>query len=108
MNSDLLVAQFRREICDFINSYDIPFGMKYYILKDVIQEMGEVYDKVLQQATIIEQEQEKTAQIEIPINIEELSDKTKAKWEELQKMIKEEQEKKESESEEKESSSDSE
>lgn len=41
------MEQFRKTLIEVINSSDLPFEARYYILKDVYRDVAELYEKAL-------------------------------------------------------------
>ncbi|MBQ8206359.1 MAG: hypothetical protein IJZ77_02760 [Bacilli bacterium] len=54
------MEQFRRALIEVINSSELPFDARYYIVKDVYRDVFELYEKMLeeQDAAIAYQKEE--------------------------------------------------
>ena len=83
------LQEFRFQICKTINENNLVLSAKYYVLKDVFQEMEQVYREYIRKL----QEQEMSKEYEetktFPIQTDEMSDRAKEKLLELQQIIEE-------------------
>lgn len=53
-----ILNEFRLNLCNVINSYDLPMDVKYYIVKDVFNELGEAFNQMLNTPDETEQQEE--------------------------------------------------
>lgn len=42
-----ILQEMRKDLCDTFNKYNMPIDMKYYILKDVFNEVSSVFEEYL-------------------------------------------------------------
>lgn len=84
-----ILDQLREGLCAVINAYDLPIDVKYYIVKDVFNEMQNLYNNYLMTPSEEEQKKEeeknekskiRTMEIEGEASgLEEIIDKEKVK-----------------------------
>lgn len=48
---NVLMEQFKISIINLLNNNDMPIGMTYYILKDIMNEVADEYQRYLNQAS---------------------------------------------------------
>ena len=72
------MEEFRYELVELINNYNLPLEQKFYIVKDVFRELNDVYGTYLQQKRA-EATRVSAPQSEIEENEEEIQEEDKAK-----------------------------
>ena len=53
------MEEFRKQLAEIINTSELPFEAKFYVLKDLFREVNDIYINLLQQ-----KEKEKEAEVE--------------------------------------------
>ena len=56
--------EFRKLVCNTINSNELPFSVKYFILKDIMDELKGVYTKYVDSLEIQQQYQQEETEKE--------------------------------------------
>ena len=72
------MEEFRYELVELINNYNLPLEQKFYIVKDVFRELNDLYGAYLQQKRA-EAARVSAPQPEIEENEEEIQEEDKAK-----------------------------
>lgn len=84
-----VLQEFKIQVCKVINESNLVLSAKYYVLKDVFQEMEQVYREYIKELQKQEMSKEYEETKTFPIQTDEMSDRAKAKWLELQQIIEE-------------------
>lgn len=64
------VIKLSRDLCDVINSNPMPISIKYYVIKDIFNEVQSAFNHYQMEIMNQEQEQEKKGTKEVTIPIE--------------------------------------
>lgn len=72
MEQDYIV-KLSNDLCDVINSNPMPISVKYYVIKDIYNEVQMAYDAYREEITRVmkEEETKKTQEVTIPVEYTE-------------------------------------
>ena len=76
----MLLNEIRKQICDIVNQSGLPLDAIFYMLKDIVNEVGEVMNQQEEQERqrkIAEEEQRKELEEEKAAAAKELEEETK-------------------------------